>query len=426
MPWSDHFDCGSWRFRNGALAVGGDLKAGWLSWAEARAVCERNTAIHGFMWMDGFELEGRVFIVFKGKDHPSSDNPGWSSVIFHGDRNIDLPVPLPGWFNNFSRDGWQYKRGALVAGKDIKEGWCSLAGAYDVCKAVPAIHGFTWVGEPNAQGQVYIYFKGKDHPHNDDPTWNSVILHRVPTVTKLQCDSADSQQCDLYSVRGAACVRGVVISICSYPCVEERAVSEVVRVVESMLSSVHGDVLARMHQCGCTVGIIGRCQKTSDMPPHSYLKGYKTSDGRCFDQGTRGLGGTKAIPVTTVGEENVMMERDAYFPFESILVHEFGHMVMNCGFDWKQEKRIHSIYQDASKNYSASLYMFSNAEELWANGTQAWFHAINRVDVNAGIKTRYDLQAQLPALADLMGEVYGNGQWRYEEDMPGTWAGRRR
>jgi len=247
-----------------------------------------------------------------------------------------------------------------------------------------------------------------------------------PSVTELLCDSADSQQSGSYSVRGAASVRGVPIYICSFPCVEERAVSDVARVVESMLSCAHGDVLARMHQYGCSVGIIGRWQKTSDMPPHSFLKGCRTPDGRCFDQGTRGLGGTKAVPVTTVGEENVTMERDAYFPSESILVHEFGHMVMNCGFDAKQDERIHTIYQDAIKNYSPSLYMFSNPEELWANGTQSWFHAISRVDVNAGIRTRRDLQERLPALAQLMSEVYGSGQWRYENDMLGTWAGGRR
>jgi len=428
MSWSDHFNGGSWHFRKGSLAVGGDLKAGWFSWSEARAICERETAIHGFTWMDGPDVEGRVFIFFKGRNHPSTDHPAWSSVVFHSDRNTDLPVPEAEWFNYFAIEAWQYKRGALGAGNDIREGWCSLAGAYAVCKAVPSIHAFTWMGEPNEQGQVYIYFKGKDHPHNDDPAWNSVVFHfhRVSPITEPQKDFVDSQEGDSYSVRGVVSVRGVSISVCSYPCVEERAVCEAVRVVESMLSSAHGDVLARMHQCGCSIGIIGRCQKNSDMPPHSFLKGCRTSDGRCFNQGTRGLGGTKAVPVTTVGEENVTMERDGYFPFESILVHEFGHMVMNCGFDGQQEKRILSIYQDAIKNFSTSLYMFSNPEELWANGTQAWFHAINRIDVNAGIKSRSDLQRRLPALAELMSEVYGNGQWRYEEDMPGTWAGRRR
>jgi len=430
MPWHDHFNGSSWHFQHGALAIGGDVRTGWFSWSEARVVCEGDTAIHGFTWMGAADVEGRVFIYFKGKDQPGTDHPGWSSVVFRGDRAADSPVRLARWFKHFSDQGWQYKQGALCAGADVREGWSSLAAAYAVCQAVPAIHGFTWMGEPNEQGQVYIYFKGKDNPDNDDPTWNSVMFpfQRLPPLEEPQHDSANTEQCDAYGVRGTASVRGLPISICSFPCVEERAVREAVRVVESMLSSAHGDVLARMHQCGCSVGIIGRCQQTSDMPAHSFLKGCKTADGRCFDQGTRGLGGTKAVPVTTVGEENVTMERDAYFPLESILVHEFGHMVMNCGFDGTQERRIQAIYQDAIKHYSPSLYMFSNAEELWANGTQAWFHAINRVDVNAGIKTRSDLQARLPALAELMGEVYGNGHWRYEDDMPGpwAWAGRRR
>ena len=47
---------------------------------------------------------------------------------------------------------------------------------------------------------------------------------------------------------------------------------------------------------------------------------------------TRGLGGTLAVPVTSCGEENLMaIDADPHYRDESILVHEFGHTVMEVG-----------------------------------------------------------------------------------------------
>merc|ERR1712014_258340 len=100
-----------------------------------------------------------------------------------------------------------------------------------------------------------------------------------------------------------------------------------------MLSEANIEVVSRMVQCGCSVGVIGRSQKTTDLPPHTCFRGLRLLDGRDYDIGTRGLGGTKYNPVSTVGEENVTMRDDSHYPSESILVHEFGHAVMNCGFD---------------------------------------------------------------------------------------------
>eukprot|EP00929_Paragymnodinium_shiwhaense_P002330 TRINITY_DN102559_c0_g1_i1.p2 TRINITY_DN102559_c0_g1~~TRINITY_DN102559_c0_g1_i1.p2 ORF type:complete len:118 (+),score=28.82 TRINITY_DN102559_c0_g1_i1:498-851(+) len=113
------------------------------------------------------------------------------------------------------------------------------------------------------------------------------------------------------------------------------------------------------------------------------------------------------------------MVDDCHYWEESILVHEFGHAVMNCGFDEEQQRRIAGLHQQALEDgFDRALYMFSCPEEFWANGTQAWFHAIGRRDVNAGILTRAHLRERLPGLAALMEEVYGDGHWFYNEDCP--------
>lgn len=54
--------------------------------------------------------------------------------------------------------------------------------------------------------------------------------------------------------------------------------------------------------------------------------------GRDLDATTRGLGATPCNPLTTCGEENLTMVHDTRYPKENILVHEFGHAIMNSKF----------------------------------------------------------------------------------------------
>jgi hypothetical protein len=120
----------------------------------------------------------------------------------------------------------------------------------------------------------------------------------------------------------------------------------------------------------------------------------------------------------SAGQENLEMTDDEHYPKENILVHEFGHSVMNLGFDEDLLSRVQAAYDAAATVRDTGLYMFSNAEEFWANGTQAWFEAIARTDVNMGITTRDQLRELEPNLAPIMEEVYGDGDWRYRQDCP--------
>ena len=54
-----------------------------------------------------------------------------------------------------------------------------------------------------------------------------------------------------------------------------------------------------------------------------------------------------SVPCTSVGEENCLMLADDKFSTESVLVHEFGHCVMNCGFDAEQMTLVKSLYSAA-------------------------------------------------------------------------------
>lgn len=75
----------------------------------------------------------------------------------------------------------------------------------------------------------------------------------------------------------------------------------------------------------------------------------------------------------------------------------------------------------ASGKLDCSSYMMQNAEEYWAEGTQGWFHASVREDVNCGLNTRSKLAAADPALAAIMREVYGPNTWKYTDCCPHPW-----
>ena len=102
----------------------------------------------------------------------------------------------------------------------------------------------------------------------------------------------------LFRQRGAA--RGMAIF--AYDCVDERAVRVAADTLRHMLADVGDAVVAQLVALCCSLAIIGRRQRTTDIPAHAYLRGGDTEDGRDYDEGTRGLGGSVANPVTSVGE----------------------------------------------------------------------------------------------------------------------------
>jgi hypothetical protein len=161
----------------------------------------------------------------------------------------------------------------------------------------------------------------------------------------------------------------------------------------------------RMTAARFRIEIIGRNQVISDLALYSSLRGRKTFDGRSFDTGTRGLGGRD---VCSVGEENLLCLPKQNYWQEDILVHEFAHSIKEH-LDTELSTKIDAAYTNAKahKLYALDIYMMANSQEYWAEGSQAWFNATTRTDVNGGINTREALLAHDPALASLMEQVYG-------------------
>lgn len=222
-----------------------------------------------------------------------------------------------------------------------------------------------------------------------------------------------------YFRQSGECAQG--IPICAFDCVSSSAVEHAAVTLTHMLADVDQSIVHRMLILGAAIGIIGKDQNTTDIPAHRHLKGQKSSDGRDFDERIRGLGGNLAIPWTTVGEENITMINDRRYPYESILVHEFAHCVMNVGLAGQPtRKRIKAAYKAAmdKKLYNPSSYLASNEDEYWAEATQAWFEATVRLDAASNMVTRKAVKKIDPELAEILIEVWGDGNWRYLQTAP--------
>ena len=216
------------------------------------------------------------------------------------------------------------------------------------------------------------------------------------------------------------------LEIWSFDCVDKQAIKEAQSIIDHMLNEAKSDVIKNLLKCKCKVSIIGRDQYTTDIPEHSYLKLQR--GGRDMDSTTRGLGGSLELPVTSCGEENLTMVDDKSYSMENILIHEFGHSIMNIGMSPEDRKRVCECYEKARSKemYSRDIYMISNEDEYWAEGCQSWFDASIRSDVNDGHNTREKLKQHDPDLCSILAETLGDGSWRYPHTAPSLFGQRKR
>ncbi|GAX79212.1 hypothetical protein CEUSTIGMA_g6652.t1 [Chlamydomonas eustigma] len=213
--------------------------------------------------------------------------------------------------------------------------------------------------------------------------------------------------------------RGSVLGfpIWAYDCVCQEAVERMQHITARMLENSPPEVVKNMRDAEAALGIIGKDQGLTDLPPHQFMR---FMEGRDLNATSRGLGGTLSIPLTSVGEENLTMKDDRMYPCQSIYVHELGHAVLNLGLIPEHHRALCEAYEAAvhAKLYPDSIYMMSNEQEYFATGAEAWFASTIRTDVNGGMNTREKLKEHDPALAHLLLQAFGDGSWRYVHDCP--------
>jgi hypothetical protein len=155
------------------------------------------------------------------------------------------------------------------------------------------------------------------------------------------------------------------------------------------------------------VGIIAVTEYTMDIPENQRM-----GNGAYNDRRSRGLGG---LPLATCAEENLLNLRGDPYTAENITIHEFSHTVASAirRVNPAWWNKLTDAYNKAmvAGNYGTS-YAATDAQEYWAEGAQCWFNCANPRNAG-GAGNRDQLKAKDPVLADLLTEVYGDGEWRY-------------
>ena len=174
-------------------------------------------------------------------------------------------------------------------------------------------------------------------------------------------------------------------------------------IARTMLSK-HPEARDEMIKCHFRIGVVAYNEKITDLPECKMMSIWWPDTD--WDERGRGYGATEALPVMSIGEENLVPVpnfQERYWN-ESIMVHEFAHNVdfamrridpkfktaLLAAFKNAQEK---GLYKENGRN----TYWLENDAEYFAEGAQAWFNTCR-----IGLTDRTSLRNYDPQLYDLM------------------------
>lgn len=215
---------------------------------------------------------------------------------------------------------------------------------------------------------------------------------------------------------------GKILTVRGFPIlasgkVSDRALREAAWVIDHMIGH-RPEVLDAITGAGVRLAVMAPDEWTTDIPEHSDLE-----PRAYWDKRARGLGATAERPAVSVGEENLLGLHGDPYATESILVHEFAHVIHQMGMN-----RIDPGFQGRLENAFARArleelwkgkYAGTNPAEYWAEGVQSWFDTNREEDSDHNhVDTREELVAHDPGLAELVESVFGDRPWRYAR--PGT------
>ena len=209
---------------------------------------------------------------------------------------------------------------------------------------------------------------------------------------------------DGFPILASAAVRDEALIQCRY-------------IVHTMLEK-HPEARTQMIKMHWRVAICGYQQNITDIPECSVMPVWWPDTD--WNERGRGYGATEALPVMSIGEENIVKIpgfRERYYN-ESIMVHEFAHNVDYAlrkawsGF----EKKLLDCYDNAKKSGrwqgGEYDYAMTNSEEYFAEAAQAWYNTCRMVvkDLSTGrkftLKTREQLKEHDPDMYQLLSTVF--------------------
>lgn len=198
------------------------------------------------------------------------------------------------------------------------------------------------------------------------------------------------------------------LSVVSSDKVCDEALIRAKTVILQMLSK-RPDVKEYMVSKGCRVMIIGANEEVCDLPEYARIC---TPDSTAYwNKRARGFGGAPEDDLSaSFGEENVMCFDSDRYKGESIMVHEFSHIVhtvgilgVNPNFDTELE---HLMEKARAKGLWSNTYALDNKYEYFAETVQSFFNC-NRFSetpngVHNSINTCEKLKAYDPDVYNLL------------------------
>ena len=202
------------------------------------------------------------------------------------------------------------------------------------------------------------------------------------------------------------------ISVMGSADVDPAAVEAAALIVEAMIGH-RLDVIEAMIANDLRVAVTGEFEFTSDMPEYRDI--YELFPGTDWDTRARGLGATPFMPLSSVGEENVLCLPGDVYVGESIMVHEFAHTIHLMGLDTVDPTFTTRLIDTYDAAITAELwdntYAGSDFREYWAEGVQSYFNVEEEGPVGGdGIQNDIDKVDELedydPALFALIEEFF--------------------
>jgi hypothetical protein len=188
-------------------------------------------------------------------------------------------------------------------------------------------------------------------------------------------------------------------------------------VIVVRMVSFREDVRLRMIELGMRVAILGTEEVTTGIPEYRDL--YQMFPNSSDWDKLRGVGATTIIPVSSVGEENMLCLANDRFAGERLLVQTFATAVLLGleSVDTTFESRTRAAYTAATgAGLWRNTYAGENYIEYYAEGVQSWFDANPDVSppdgVHNDINTRAELRSYDPTLAALIEESMPDDAWR--------------
>jgi serralysin len=121
-------------------------------------------------------------------------------------------------------------------------------------------------------------------------------------------------------------------------------------------------------------------------------------------------------PILLLCEDNLLKTKfDPYNGKESVLIHEFAHMIHGLGLTSAEKKAVNKIYKSAkakgiyTKNdKGGDTYMMSNQYEFYAVMTEVWFESHNpkNPSMSQELISRESIKEKLPEMYELLKNIY--------------------